>query len=706
MEESANKSAVPKAAPPAAKGISEASPSAMATHKEILDAATHVPGQFTTTNQGIQVSDDLNSLHAGARGPLLMEDFHFREKIMHFDHERIPERVVHARGAGAHGFFQVYEDLSDISHAAVFRDPSKKTPVFVRFSTVIGSRGSLDTPRDVRGFAVKFYTDEGVWDLVGNNMPVFFIQDALQFPDLVHAAKPEPNVEIPQAQTAHDTFWDYASLTPEITHMLMWTMSDRALPRSYATMEGFGVNTYRVVNAAGVVRFVKFHWKPVKGIASLSWDECQQLGGKDPDFNRRDMYESIERGDFFEYELGMQLLTYEEAAKLPFDILDATKLVPEEMVPVRRVGRLVLNRNPANFFAETEQVAFCPSHIVPGIDFSDDPLLQGRLFSYLDTQISRIGVNFSELPINRPACPVDNQQRDGKMRYTIDKGRSANFPNTVGGGCPMHNPAALTSFHFRPDRLSGVKVAARSETFADHFSQATLFWNSMVPWEKKHIIDAFTFELNQVSSEEVRQRILDRLLINVDEKLAQAVAFGLGLKVKATRTSAPNTFSSPALSMARLAPNIKGFQVAVLFTEGASFADISTVRTWLEKEGAVCSLVAPRAGTIACHGGSALVSMPLPNASSVMFDALVLPGGTSAKLIMTGNAMRFIHEAFAHCKPILALGDSADLLSRLRLAPAPGLHAAPSAAMPVLHEFRDVLRTRRYFDRVTLPVPV
>ena len=442
------------------------------------------PGEVMSGNQGVKISDDQNSLKAGPRGPTLMEDFHLREKITHFDHERIPERVVHARGAAAHGVFQVYEDLSDLTMAGLLTDPSRQTPVFVRFSTVAGSRGSTDCARDVRGFAVKFYTDEGIWDLVGNNMPVFFIQDAIKFPDLIHAVKPEPNNEIPQAASAHDTFWDFVSLTPESAHMLMWVMSDRALPRSFAMMEGFGVHTFRLVNAAGKARFVKFHWKPIKGVKSLVWDEAQKISGKDPDFHRRDLFEAIERGDYPEWELGLQIVEEEDEFKFDFDLLDPTKLIPEELVPVRRVGKLTLNRNPDNFFAETEQVAFHTGHVVPGIDFTNDPLLQGRLFSYIDTQLRRVGPNFAELPINRPLNPVHNNQRDAMGRTVINKGRVSYFPNRLGGGCPMHSPEAADAFVSYAEKVDGAKIRTRSESFSDHFSQATQFWNSMSDWEQ------------------------------------------------------------------------------------------------------------------------------------------------------------------------------------------------------------------------------
>jgi catalase len=445
------------------------------------------PARRMSGNQGVLISDDQNLLKAGVRGPTLLEDFYLKEKITHFDHERIPERVVHARGVAAHGVFQVYKDLSDLTKAGVLTDPSRETPVFVRFSTVAGSRGSTDCARDVRGFAVKFYTEEGVWDLVGNNMPVFFIQDAIKFPDLIHAVKPEPNNEIPQAASAHDTFWDFASLTPESAHMLMWVMSDRALPRSLAMMEGFGVHTFRLVNAKGKARFVKFHWKPLKGVKSLVWDEAQKISGKDPDFHRRDLFESIERGDYPEWELGLQIVEEADEFKFDFDLLDPTKLIPEELVPVRRVGKMTLTRNTDNYFAETEQVAFHTGHIVPGIDFTNDPLLQGRLFSYTDTQLRRVGPNFAELPINRPLSPVHNNQRDAMARTVIDKGRVAYFPNRLGEGCPMHAPGAAQAFVSYGEKVDGAKIRSRSESFSDHFSQATQFWNSMADWEQQHI---------------------------------------------------------------------------------------------------------------------------------------------------------------------------------------------------------------------------
>ena len=506
-----------------------------------------------TTNQGVPVADNQHSLKAGLRGPALLEDFILREKITHFDHERIPERIVHARGSAAHGYFECYKSMENVTRASVFAEADKRTPVFVRFSTVIGERGSPDTARDVRGFAVKFYTDECNWDLVGNNMPVFFIQDAMKFPDLIHAAKPEPHFGMPQAGTAHDTFWDFVSLMPESTHMLMWAMSDRALPRSYRMMQGFGVHTFRLVNEQGKSTFVKFHWRPVAGTHSLDWDECVKIAGADPDFHRRDLWEAIEGGAFPEYELSFQMFSEKQAESFSFDVLDATKLVPEELVPLTPVGKMVLNRNPDNFFAETEQVAFCAAHIVPGLDFSNDPLLAGRIHSYQDTQISRLGgPNFHEIPINAPVAQTHNNQRDGMHRQGINRGRVAYEPNSLGGGCPFQAGAAgFTSFR---EPIQDDKERGSGERFADHYTQATLFYNSQTPIEKAHILRGFRFELTRVQTPAIRERVV-ATLANVDSGLAKALANALGMPMpkplpKALKTPVkPELTSSPALSV-------------------------------------------------------------------------------------------------------------------------------------------------------------
>ena len=464
-------------------------------------------GRALTTNQGVAIADNQNSLKAGLRGPTLLEDFILREKITHFDHERIPERIVHARGSAAHGFFECHRPLTDLTRASLFAEAGKRTPVFVRFSTVAGERGSTDTARDVRGFAVKFYTDEGNWDLVGNNIPVFFIQDAMKFPDLVHAVKPEPHHAMPQAASAHDTFWDFVSLMPESTHMLMWIMSDRAIPRSFRMMQGFGVHTFRFVNAEGASRFVKFHWTPVAGTHSLVWDEAVKISGADPDFHRRDLWEAIEAGAYPEYELAVQVFDERDADKYSFDVLDSTKIVPEELVPLTPIGRMVLNRNPDNFFAETEQVAFCTAHIVPGIDFSNDPLLAGRIHSYVDTQISRLGgPNFHEIPINAPVAQVHNNQRDGMHRQAIARGRVAYEPNSLGAGCPYQ--AGTMGFMSFPQEIEEHKVRGKPERFAEHYNQATLFWNSQSDVEKAHIINAFRFELTKVQTVAIRKRMV------------------------------------------------------------------------------------------------------------------------------------------------------------------------------------------------------
>ena len=631
-------------------------------------------GQALTTNMGMAISDNQNSLKAGLRGPTLLEDFVLREKITHFDHERIPERIVHARGSGAHGYFECYEGLTDLTRAAPFAETGKVTPVFVRFSTVAGERGSADLARDVRGFAVKFYTDEGNWDIVGNNMPVFFIQDAMKFPDLVHAVKPEPNNQIPQASSAHDTFWDFVSLMPESTHMLMWLMSDRAIPRSYRTMQGFGVHTFRLVNAAGESVFCKFHWNPVAGTHSVVWDEAVKINGADPDYHRRDLWEAIESGGFPEWELGIQTFTEEEAEAFSFDVLDSTKIVPEELVPVRAVGRLVLNRNPDNFFAETEQVAFGTANVVPGIDFSNDPLLHGRHHSYLDTQLSRLGgPNFHEIPINTPVVQVHNNQRDGLHRQAIPRGRVAYEPNSLAGGCPFQ--AGMRGFKTFPAPVFEDKVRGKPEKFADHYTQARLFWLSQSPVEQAHIIAAYRFELTRVQVQAIRERVLS-LLANVDEGLVNAVATGLGITAPAAQPLAMETVVTPeveiskALSLfARPGDGVViGKRVAMLVAEGVEAVSLRTAREALVVAGAMPRFIGARLGAVTSAEGDAIhVEITMETAPSALWDAVVLPGGDAAvqTLQMLGATREFLCDQYRHCKPILALGSSLDLLETI-----------------------------------------
>jgi len=653
-----------------------------------------------TTNQGTAINDNQNSLKAGERGSTLLEDFILREKITHFDHERIPERIVHARGAGAHGVFQVYESMAPYTRAQFLQDPAVKTPVFVRFSTVAGSRGSSDLARDARGFAVKFYTQEGVFDLVGNNIPVFFIQDAMKFPDLIHAVKPEPHNEMPQAASAHDTFWDFISLMPESMHMIMWVMSDRAIPRSFRMMEGFGVHTFRLVNEKGRVRFVKFHWKPLLGVHSVAWDEAKKISGNDPDFHRRDLWEAIDTGNFPEYEFGVQIVDEKDEEKLGFDLLDPTKLIPEELVPVRRIGKLTLNRNPDNFFAETEQVAFHPGHIVPGIDFTEDPLLQGRLFSYTDTQLLRLGgPNFHEIPINRSLAPVSNNQRDGHMRQTINTGRVSYEPNSLGGGCPFQAGAANGGFVTHSAPIAGPKVRARSRSFFDHFSQATLFFNSQSPAEKNHLIGALRFELGKVEVPAIRKRMV-YLLSQVSGDLARQVADHLGIAVPSRidgpinrsvpadanpkdfqpTTSAPvsgfnrTVEKSAALSMAATVKDtIKTRKIAILAADGFDDDALDSVKKALTGAGAVVKIVAPALGTIAGAGGTKVpVDFSLLTAGSVLFDAVYVAGGknSAGTLAADADAIHFVNEAYKHCKAIAATGAGRDMLQESAVATA------------------------------------
>ena len=644
--------------------------------------------KFLTTDQGVRINDDNNSLKAGERGPSLLEDFILREKITHFDHERIPERIVHARGSGAHGFFEVTNPIPELTKAGFLQEAGLKTPVFARFSTVAGSRGSTDLARDARGFAVKFYTQEGVYDLVSNNIPVFFIQDAAKFPDLVHALKPEPHNEMPQAASAHDTFWDFISLMPESMHMIMWTMSDRAIPRSYRMMEGFGVHTFRLINEAGESTFVKFHWKPKLGTHAVVWDGAQKISGKNPDFHREDLWEAIEMGNFPEWELGIQIIPEADEHKYEFDLLDPTKIVPEELVPVTIIGRTVLNKNPDNFFAETEQIAFHPGHIVPGIDFSNDPLLQGRLFSYTDTQLSRLGTpNFHEIPINRSVAPVHNNQRDGQMRQEINKGRVSYHPNSLGGGCPYQAKISEGGFSSFNERIDAHKVRERSESFRDHFSQAKLFFNSQTATEKSHIVKALCFELGKVETTAIRVRMLG-LLSKVDAQLAQKVAEGLGATVppilekplnkgvspeneesgiQEPQTIESSVETSDALSMIKNptnSPTIASRKVAIICSEGVSEIAVKNMKNALLKEDAKGFVVAPHLGSVLTDTGSVNADYTFLTASSVLFDAVYIPHGEKLSILaQNDDVMEFINDAYKHCKLIAADGEAFELIN-------------------------------------------
>lgn len=610
-----------------------------------------------TTQQGVVISDNQNSLKAGPRGPSLLEDFVLREKITHFDHERIPERIVHARGSGAHGYFELTESLEEYTTAKILTETGKQTPLFTRFSTVAGNKGSKDTPRDVRGFAVKIYTSEGNWDIVGNNMPIFFIQDAMKFPDFIHAVKPEPDRGFPQAASAHDTFWDFVSLTPETMHNLIWLMSDRAIPRSLRMMEGFGIHTYRLLNKEGKSTFVRFHWKPKLGVQGLTWDEAVKISGADPDYNRRDLYESIQAGDFPEWEFGVQLFTEEEAEKFPFDHLDATKLIPEEMVPVKIIGKMVLNRYPDNFFAETEQVAFCPSHLPPGIDFSNDPLLQGRLFSYLDTQLSRLGSpNFAQIPINAPKCPFAHNQQDGHMQMQVPKGRTLYEPQSLESGKPRAN--AKVGFKSYDEQLDdGVKGRIRSESFADHYSQPRMFFRSQTPVEQNHIVDAYIFELSKVDTAHVRTRMLGHLL-NIDEDLANRVANGLGMELpEAPKPQAPiiDMDKSPAVQTIGLTPkSLKGRQVGILVGAGSKREAIEKFENAAKAAGASVKIVAPTKEVVLDDGARIQADERVQGGPSVIFDAVVsiIMPDVAKELAKQGPALDWFTDAYNHCKAI------------------------------------------------------
>jgi len=616
-------------------------------------------GEVLTTNQGVVVADNQNSLKANPRGPTLLEDFILREKITHFDHERIPERVVHARGSGAHGYFELTQSLSQYTKADFLQRPGEKIPVFVRISNVVGGAGSGDLPRDVRGFATKFYTKEGNFDLVGNNIPVFFIQDAIKFPDLVHAVKMEPDRGYPQAASAHDTFWDFVSLMPESLHTVVWAMSDRAIPRSLRMIEGFGVHTFRLVDASGKSTFVKFHWRPKHGMQSVLWDEAVKINGADPDFHRRDLWEAIQSGDFPEWELGLQLFDEKQAASFDFDVLDATKIIPEEILPLTIVGRMVLDRNPDNFFAETEQIAFCPANIVPGIDFSNDPLLQGRLFSYLDTQLIRLGgPNFNEIPINQPKCPWANLQRDGHMRMRVATGRVNYEPNTLASEAPRADPKKGFAGLTRPE--SGDTMRIRPESFADHYTQARLFYLSQTETERNHIVSAFVFELSKVDTPAIRERVVSHLM-HIDDGMAKRVAAGLRLegKIEPAATKVParrEVKPSPALSIIGKAPlTLKGRVVGCLVSDGADRALVDALRTAVEKEGAKLKIVAPHVGGAKTAEGNLIAAdMRIDGGPSVFFDAvaLIVSEAGAQQLVRDAAAVDFVADAFNHLKVI------------------------------------------------------
>ena len=674
------------------------------THQAIPAKGPHEDAKaHLTTNQGIRVSDNQNSLKAGDRGPVLLEDYVLREKIFHFDHERIPERIVHARGSAAHGVFECTDAIPELTRAGLFAEKGKQTPVFTRISTVAGGAGSVDTPRDVRGFAVKFYTDEGNWDLVGNNIPVFFIQDAIKFPDLIHAVKMEADKGYPQAASAHDTFWDFIGLMPEATHMIMWAMSDRAIPRSLRFIEGFGIHTFRLVNAQGESKLVKFHWKPVQGLQSTVWDEAVKIAGADPDYHRRDLYEAIESGDFPAWDLGIQIFDEAWAMEQPYDVLDSTKLIPEEVVPVRIIGRMTLNRNPDNYFAETEQAAFCPANIVPGIDFTADPLLQGRLFSYLDTQKSRLGTaNFHQFPINAPKCPFQNFQRDGMMQMQVPKGRANYEPNSLAEageeGGPRECPATgFTSFPRNVEPNDGdTRVRLRPELFADHYSQARLFYRSQQPIEQAHLASAIVFELSKVALEHVRVRVLANLR-NVDENLAKRIAEGLATplpKASAAARAPIDMAPSPALSILEHGqPTLSGRKVAILFAEGSDLAAITKLKGEIETAGGSVLLVSPKVGETKVKGGTLKADGQLAGSPSVLFDAVasIIMPDAAQKLAKDSTAQGWFADAYSHCKTIGACPATQALLATWGLEADAGVVAIADFAgvAPARHWERE-----------------
>ena len=676
----------------------------------VRDDATN---EALTTNQGVKIADNENSLRAGIRGSTLLEDFILREKITHFDHERIPERIVHARGVGAHGYFQAYEGNERLTKAGFLTDPSIQTPIFVRFSTVQGPRGSADTVRDIRGFAIKFYTQEGNFDLVGNNAPVFFVQDGIKFPDFVHAVKPEPDTEMPTGATAHDTFWDFVSLVPESAHAVIWAMSDRAIPRNLRSIQGFGVHTFRLINAQGKSHFVKFHWTPKQGLSALVWDEAQKLAGKDPDFHRRDLYEAIENGVYPEWELGVQIVEEEDEMNFDFDLLDPTKIIPEELVPVTPIGRFVLNRNVDNFFAETEQVAFCPGHIVPGIDFTNDPLLQARLFSYTDTQLSRLGgPNFHQIPINKPVCPFHNNQRDGIHQHTIHKGQASYQPNSIDNDWPAETPPAASNggFESYPEQISGHKLRQRSETFSDHFSQPRLYYKSLAPHEQKHVVDAYTFELSKVQRKHIRERQVQQILANIDLDLARQVGANLGIEVPDLTLDYKKTAVEKSAKLSFLAfppEDIQGRKVAVLIHNLVKSDTLEAIKNWAIKEGAVVHLLAPSLAPVKDHKDNIIVADGMQMAEpSIAYDAVIIPDGDNLNAVLQdGVARHYVLEAYKHLKPIAFLGNKSDLLEPLGLVADEGT-LVEDEFQQIAEKFKNLIMAHRIWSREQIAAKV
>lgn len=664
--------------------------------------------QALTTNQGVKISDNQNSLKSGVRGSTLLEDFILREKITHFDHERIPERIVHARGIGAHGYFEAYVGNEKFTKASFLTDTTQNTPIFVRFSTVQGPRGSADTVRDIRGFAIKFYTQEGIFDLVGNNAPVFFVQDGIKFPDFVHAVKPEPHNEIPTGASAHDTFWDFVSLVPESAHAVMWAMSDRAIPRNLRAIQGFGVHTFRFINTQGEGCLVKFHWTPLQGTCALLWDEAQKIAGKDPDFHRRDLTEAIEQGLYPEWELGVQIIAEKDEMSFDFDLLDPTKIVPEEQVPVTPIGKFILNRNVDNYFAEVEQVAFCPGHIVPGIDFTNDPLLQARLFSYTDTQLSRLGgPNFHQLPINQSVCPFHNNQRDAMHQTKIHQGRASYQPNSIDNDWPKETPSAAQygGFESYMERIDGAKIRQRSESFNDHFSQARLYYRSLKAHEQKHVVDAYTFELSKVQRKFIREREVKEILANIDLDLAQKVADNLGIILDKKLTKKTKSLDQEPISQklsleAFPASDIKARKIAVLAHAHANVKALEQIKKWAVSEKAIVHVLTPTPAPIKGKDASLIDSDGMQKAEpSILYDAIVvLDGDNEDAFIQDGVAKHYILEAYKHLKPIVLLGKRSVVLDVLNLQADRGV-LLNAQFKHIQNEFKSLIQGHRIWER-------